>query len=105
MKFDDLVLIGYYPRILAWLPETLVRVILWPIRRHRVHQIAGGVIEDEKGARSAFLFSKHENVVDVDVEPETRSAAYVDFVERIKAQVYQPETTVVKPIHDFKHAF
>lgn len=107
MAFDDLVLIGYYPRILAWVPGMLqkaVRWVIWPIRRHRVHQIAGGVIEDQDGARSAFLFSKHENVVDVDVEPESTDA-YVRFVDGIKAQIYQPRTTLVKPIHDFKRAF
>jgi len=105
LSIAQLVLIGYYPRFLRPVPEIAkeaVRCLMWPIRRRRVRHIAGGVIEDQNGIPSVFLFEKEDNVVDVDVEPDERSAAYIEFVKKIREQIYQPGTTIVKPNHTFK---
>lgn len=94
--------IGYYPSYAASLPPLLLNLRMLPVRRKRVRRIASGVIETSSGARRAFDFKKHDNVVDVEVlekQPQ-RANAYIHLVDLIKQTLYD-EHGVVQPIYDF----
>lgn len=102
------ILIGYYPPFVAHLPKPLVKALMLPVRRRRVRRIACGVIETSAGPSRVFSFTKRENVVDVEVQPEARAKAYLKFVKKIKEVLYEDKEEmlfeipeVVKPIHDF----
>jgi hypothetical protein len=95
------VLIGYYSPMVGRLPHWLARVVMWPMKRRRVRGIAGGLMTDGTGALSVFRFAKHENVVDVEVQPQERAEAYMRFVTLIKERLYKPNTETVDTSHDF----
>lgn len=70
-------------------------------RRERVRKVAVGVLTLDSGERSVFRFTKRDRIVNVQVQPEERAKAYIRFADLLRAEIYEPGTTTVKPIHDF----
>ncbi len=94
--------VGFYPSIMARIPESLAKLLMWPIgRRRRVRKLAVGIIEAASGSKSAFRFSKHAKIVSVQFQPQERAEACVRFVDLIRAEIYSDATNTVKPTYDF----
>jgi len=106
LTHDQKIHIGYYPKILKRVPERVAKTLMKPIARRRVRKLAVGVVEGSPhGTLSAFRFSKHDRVVDIEILPSKRSQAYVAFVHHIKDIIYVPNSHKVKVDHDFTKVF
>jgi hypothetical protein len=102
--------IGYYPNRLAkawdWIAKALMLLIG---RRRRVRKTAVGVINVPASGGvesiSAFRFSKHDKIVHLNFESESRAKACGKFVALIKEELFQPGTALVKPEYNFIEYF
>ena len=97
--------VGYYPSFLARFPDFAATLWMFFVRRRRVRKAAVGVITMTDGSHTAFLFSKHDQIVSVQFYPEARVDACVKFAEQIQQTVYRPGTTTVQPKYDFTNFF
>jgi hypothetical protein len=98
--------LGYYPSYFASFPDFLAKGLIWFFgRRRRVRKTAVGMLEMTDESESAFLFSKHARIVNVQFYPEDRIAACAKFVQLIKETIYQPGTDDPRPECDFTNFF
>lgn len=93
--------IGFYPGVMKHLPDALARLLMWPVKRRRVRKLAVAVIEAHDGSKLAFRFAKHDRIISVSFESDTRSAACAKFIDLIKTAIYRKGTTQVQTQYDF----
>jgi hypothetical protein len=83
---EERILIGYYPEMFRRLPHTIIRLVMWPLKRRRVRRVAVGVLDLGKEGPTAFEFTKKDKVVKVPLQSEERVKAYAKMAALIHEQ-------------------
>jgi len=101
MTREEKMAIGYYPsRGYEWIQKIFV----WAFTSHRIRRTAVGVMEMKDNTMVAFRFSKRA-IVTVKLEPAKTQDGCFKFVELIKNEIYEANTTNIQPAYDFTHYY
>ena len=96
--------LGYYPGFLRFLPGKAQKVLVRPLGRRRVRNLAVGIIETLDGRIEVFRYSKHAKIVNVHFV-ENNLESWMRLVELIKGELIDPHTHEIRPERDFLHYY
>ena len=90
LSFDEMKMLGCYPRWLRWLPDWLLKHISLNRMHIRIPELDFAVVEGEDKAMSVLLVSKCGESVHVSrVTESTHVSAYMKFVENINQFIFK----------------